>query len=86
MNFVVPYILDGVKQYKCYIHIRENDVPKPELLFAKYLREHPEAAREYRELKQSLALSYEDDRQAYMIAKTEFVEKYTRLAEDELYR
>ena len=86
MNFVVPYILDGVKQYKCYIHIRENDVPKPELLFAKYLREHPEAAREYRELKQSLALSYEDDRQTYMIAKTEFVEKYTRLAEDELYR
>lgn len=83
MNFVVPYTVDGVNQYKCYIHIRENEVPRPELLFAGYLREHPEAAKEYRELKQKLALCYENDRQEYMHAKTEFVEKYTRLAEKE---
>lgn len=83
MNFVVPYIVDGVNQYKCYIHIRENEVPRPELLFAQYLREHPEAAKEYRELKQKLAVCYENDRQEYMVAKTEFVEKYTRLAEKE---
>lgn len=85
MNFVVPYTVDGVDQYKCYIHIRENDVPRPELLFAKYLREHPEAAKEYGELKQKLALCYGDNRQEYMLAKTEFVEKYTRLAENEIY-
>ena len=77
------YTVDGVEQYKCYIHIRENDVPRPELLFAKYLREHPEAAKEYGELKQKLALCYEDNRQEYMLAKTEFVEKYTRMAEEE---
>ena len=81
MNFVLPYTVDGVDQYKCYIHIRENDVPRPELLFAKYLREHPEAAKEYSELKQKLALRYGDNRQEYMMAKTEFVEKYTRLVE-----
>ena len=82
MNFVVPYMVDGVEQYKYYIHIRENDVPRPELLFAKYLREHPEAAKEYGVLKQKLALQYGDNRQEYMLAKTEFVEKYTRLAEE----
>lgn len=83
MNFVVPYTVDGVDQYKCYIHIRENDVPRPELLFATYLREHPEVAKEYGELKQKLALCYGDNRQEYMMAKTEFVEKYTCLATEE---
>ncbi len=83
MNFVVPYTVDGVEQYKCYIHIRENEVPRPELLFAKYLRAHPEVAKEYSELKQKLALQYGEKRQEYMLAKTEFVEKYTRLAEKE---
>ena len=82
MNFVVPYTVDDVDQYKCYIHIRENEVPRPELLFAKYLREHPKAAKEYSELKQKLVLQYGDNRQEYMLAKTEFVEKYTRLAEE----
>ena len=86
MNFVVPYTVDGVNQYKCYIHIRENEVPTPELLFAGYLRKHPEAAEEYRELKQKLAVCYENDRQEYMLAKTEFIEKYTRLAENESKR
>jgi len=83
MNFVVPYMVDGVEQYKCYIHIRENEVTRPELLFAKYLREHPGAAKEYSQLKQKLASQYGDNRQEYMLAKTEFVEKYTRLAEQE---
>ena len=63
-------------------YIRENDVPTTELLFAKYLKEHPEVAREYGELKQKLALAYGDNRQEYMLAITEFVEKYTRLAEE----
>ena len=34
------------------------------------------------ELKQKLMLQYGDNRQEYMLAKTEFVEKYTRLAEE----
>lgn len=83
MNFVVPYTIDGVDQYKCYIHIREHDVPCPELTFADYLRKHPEVAQQYRELKEQLALRYGNDRQEYMVAKSEFIQKYTRLALEE---
>jgi len=84
MNFVVPYTIDGVNQYKCYIHIREHDVPCPELIFANYLRKHPEAAKQYRELKEQLAFRYENDRQEYMVAKSEFIKKYTHLALQEV--
>lgn len=40
MNFILPYELDDVSLYKCYIHIREHGVPYPEVLFVRYLREH----------------------------------------------
>lgn len=80
MNFIIPYKLDGIDQYKCYIHIRENNVPYPEVLFAKYLRENKEIANQYLELKKQLVSKYKYDRQGYMIAKSEFIEKYTKIA------
>ena len=54
------------------------------LAFRDYLRAHAEAAEEYAALKQELAGRYGGGdsaaREAYAVAKTEFVERITRLA------
>ncbi len=43
------------------------------ILLRDYLREHPETAREYAELKRNLAARLRDDRGAYTDAKTHFI-------------
>ncbi|MCE5336998.1 MAG: GrpB family protein [Desulfobacteraceae bacterium] len=50
------------------------------LLFRDYLIGHPEAAREYAEIKLRLAKAFPRDRAAYTRGKTEFVERVTELA------
>ena len=47
------------------------------LAFRDYLRAHPETAREYAALKQSLAACHKTDREAYTNAKTAFVRTVT---------
>ena len=42
------------------------------LVFRDYLRTHPDAARDYEQLKRTLASKYRDDRPAYTQAKAEF--------------
>jgi GrpB-like predicted nucleotidyltransferase (UPF0157 family) len=44
------------------------------LLFRDYLRAHPDAARDYYELKLRLAERHHRDRLAYTDAKTDFIE------------
>ncbi len=43
------------------------------LLFRDYLRNHPETAKEYAELKYMLSTRHRDDREAYTAAKADFV-------------
>ena len=43
------------------------------LAFRDYLRTHPEAAQQYDTLKRGLADRFRDDRQAYNVAKTDFI-------------
>jgi GrpB-like predicted nucleotidyltransferase (UPF0157 family) len=50
------------------------------LLFRDYLRAHPQAMRQYAQLKQELAIRFEFDRKAYTQAKTEFVESIIAVA------
>ena len=50
------------------------------LLFRDYLIAHPEAAREYQELKLRLASEHPNDRVAYTEGKTAFVVKVTEQA------
>jgi GrpB-like predicted nucleotidyltransferase (UPF0157 family) len=50
------------------------------LLFRDYLTAHPEAAREYQELKFQLASAFPNDRVAYTEGKTEFVIRVTEQA------
>ena len=44
------------------------------IVFRDHLQTHPEAAEDYRKLKQALAEKYPEDREAYTKAKDEFVE------------
>ena len=50
------------------------------LLFRDYLIAHPQAAREYQDLKLRLAAAYPNDRVAYTKGKTEFVVRVTEQA------
>ncbi len=50
------------------------------LAFRDYLRAHPETVKEYEQLKRALALCYGGDRDAYVRAKTDFIENVVRQA------
>lgn len=54
------------------------------LLVRDYLRRHPEAAREYAEVKRQLAQKYHDNRTKYQAAKAEFVDALMEKARQEL--
>jgi GrpB-like predicted nucleotidyltransferase (UPF0157 family) len=61
-----------------HIHMIESDFEHWErLLFRDYLREFPEAAKEYGDLKKNLSEKHNDDRVAYTRAKTDFVLRVT---------
>ncbi len=64
------------------IHVFEIGTPKiAEFLNIRdYLRAHPEKAREYGELKESLLSKYPDDYVAYREGKGEFLKEMNRLA------
>ncbi|WP_374366989.1 GrpB family protein [Dongia sp.] len=57
-----------------HVHVAEPDAePWQRLPFRDYLRAHPEAARRYEALKLDLAARYRNDREAYTVAKDDFV-------------
>ncbi len=58
-----------------HLHMYPRGHPEIErhLLFRDYLRAHPDAAREYAELKRALAEKFRNEREAYTEAKTDFV-------------
>jgi len=53
---------------------------RDEVFFRDYLNCHPDAAKEYEQLKLKLWQKYEHNRDAYTDAKTDFVKKYTDIA------
>lgn len=53
------------------------------ILFRDYLETHPDAAKQYRELKQALAAKFPNDRNAYTNGKQEFVHSILKLAMSE---
>lgn len=46
-----------------------------QLLFRDYLRDHPEEARRYADLKKTLAARYSSDRERYTSAKTDYIQE-----------
>lgn len=81
-DFNKGYTPEGFAQRVFHLHLRlmgDHD----ELYFLDYLNAHPEAAKEYEELKLGLWKRYEHDRDGYTRQKTEFVREYTRKAKEE---
>jgi GrpB-like predicted nucleotidyltransferase (UPF0157 family) len=56
-----------------YVVVQGSEPLRNHIQFRDYLRAHPEKAKEYQRLKQTLAAHFRDDRDGYTEAKTEFV-------------
>lgn len=73
------YTESGFSERVFHIHLRiygDND----ELYFRDYLIAHPDVASAYERLKISLWKKFEHNRDAYTEMKTDFIDKYTKLA------
>lgn len=64
---------DGLPKHHLYASPRGSLSLKNHLGLRDYLRAHPEAVREYSDLKQSLAGRFPDDMDRYIAGKTEFI-------------
>ena len=64
------------------IHVMELNGKRYQdtILFRDYLRTHPNVAREYEKLKQSLAKRFANDRPSYTAAKNDFIQAILRQA------
>ena len=61
-----------------HIHIVEpNSILWERLLFRDYLRQHPDEAKRYAQLKRRLAQRFLHDREAYTQGKTEYIQSVT---------
>jgi GrpB-like predicted nucleotidyltransferase (UPF0157 family) len=68
-----------------HIHIIESDsILRERLLFRDYLREHPDEAFRYAQLKRHLAQQFSTDREAYTSGKTEYVQSIMQKVRQEL--
>ncbi len=74
--------VNGIRTH--HIHMIENSSSfvehRERLLFRDYLIEHPETAKEYKEIKISLSDRFQNDRIAYTKNKTEFIQRITQTA------
>ncbi|RUM05239.1 GrpB family protein [Rhizobium chutanense] len=66
--------------FKLYLCGPDNHAHRERILFRDYLREHPERARAYAELKRRLAVEAGGDLDFYTDGKTGFVSETVRLA------
>lgn len=82
MMFMKGYTEKGFAEKVFHLHIRYLG-DWNELYFRDFLRLHKDVAQEYSSLKMSLINKYEQDRDAYTEVKTEFVNKYTKIAKTE---
>jgi len=82
MMFMKGYTPQGFKLPVYHIHVRYSD-DWDEIHFRDYLITHPEAAKEYGELKLALKDKFEYNRHGYTDAKTEFIQKIMNLAKPE---
>jgi len=71
--------LDRFAERVFHLHLKEygnND----ELYFRDFLNDHTDVAKQYERMKRLSWKKYEHDRDAYTMSKTEFIQKYTRIA------
>lgn len=78
LTFVKGYTNQGFKGQTYHVHIRYRG-DWDEIRFRQYLTQHKEIAKEYETLKMELAGKYPNDREAYTVSKTEWIEKINKL-------
>lgn len=83
-SFNKGYTPKGFAEKVYHIHLRKQG-DNDELYFRDYLATHDSVAWEYEKLKLRLWRKYPYDRDAYTLAKSEFVSKYTNIAK-QLYK
>lgn len=83
MMFLKGYTPEGFKGQVCHIHVRYSG-DWDELYFRDYLIEHHEVAKAYGKHKMELMVRYQNDRDGYTKAKTDFIKTYTERAKKEL--
>jgi len=83
LAFNQGYTPEGFAEKVYHLHVRYY-ADWDELYFRDYLIAHKETANEYGKLKLSLLKQYEHDRDGYTNAKTQFVQKYSKLARMEM--
>ncbi len=82
ITFNKGYTSDGFAERVFHLHLRHLG-DWDELYFRDYLLDHPEVAKKYGKLKQSLKEQYQHNRDGYTDAKTEFINKWTEEARKE---
>jgi GrpB-like predicted nucleotidyltransferase (UPF0157 family) len=70
----------GIDTYHLHVVEKGKDFWVNHLLFRDYLRAHPETARQYAELKHSLAGKFSRERDQYTDSKGDFIDKVLELA------
>lgn len=91
--FVPGHTIDGLQRQELYakgpeakrthyahVTVYESDYWKTGLLFRDYLRQHPGRAKQYAELKESLAKKYAEDRETYTKNKDRFISATLEMA------
>jgi GrpB-like predicted nucleotidyltransferase (UPF0157 family) len=79
MMFMKGYTPHGFKGQVFHLHIRYSG-DWDEIHFRDYLLKHPEAAKQYEQLKLELKNKFEHDRDSYTEGKTEFIKLINKLA------
>ncbi len=67
-------LTNGLRTHHIHMVERDSDFWQRQVLFRDYLREHPQEAQDYYDLKVRLAERFGTDRLGYNEAKTEFIE------------
>ncbi len=81
MMFLKGYTPTGFQGQAVHLHIRYRG-DWGELYFRDYLKDHPNVAAEYAELKRKLARNFTNNRDGYTEAKGDFIRRITRLARE----
>ncbi len=68
-------------KHNLYVCSKDSAVLREHLIFRDYLRNHPETAKEYAELKQLLVERDRHNQDAYVAGKTVFVQEVLRKAQ-----
>lgn len=76
------YLPHGFAEKVYHLHVKPFG-DWNELYFRDYLRKYPDAARQYEALKLGLKARYEHNRDAYTMAKSDFVLEYSKKAKQE---